>query len=369
MATIYLDDKAVNGKKGVCEYLKIDPNSIPSNRRKEFEVTGGRVDRDGNLRVRKSIDGKPEYSVYVPHLGREVKVRYAVSQSPVREGGFRYTGKTLMEPAEDGSVLMKDENEFIFWFIRPLNRQSPFRREGAKFYYEYKDNDAKAKSEIELEEARIDALSIIVGSDSWSMAQLRQLAKGMNISGVDDMTDLVVKKNLKDRAYKDPLEFYKTANSREVIFSGKIQEAIDLKVLHVVDKNGMRRWYLNDEEILPIQYGDDPLNALKNHLSSEWYKYADEVNRGLEGRTVASNLNNPANDEFFEEAPKVSQKAEMNVSFIEALNELKKDEIKFEKIKKLAEADIEDPSLHWATRKSYNENKELIDAYKASLEQ
>lgn len=367
---IYLDDKVMNGKKEVLEYLKLPTNSIPEVRRKELEVLGGKRDRDGNLRISKSIYGVAEYTVFVPLLGREVKFRLATRQTPNKDRGFDYAPKNIgIEPAEDGTVLVTDELEFVFWFLRPMCDQSPFRKSSAKSFYRFKDNEANSKAEAAQEEARIDAMSMIYGSNRKSFKELREVAKGFNIPGVDDMSDAVVQSELKKQVIADPVLFYNKATSRELVFSGKVQHAIDQGILVVQNINGMKRWYLGSDEILPLSHGIDDVKALKEFLSEQWYLYSDTIQKLLDNKSIESNLANPSNDfSFFEQesfkGPEI--KAELNASTIKALKEIEETPFLKEKILKLVDIDPEDPSIHFKTRESYDKNKHYIEAYRES---
>lgn len=367
MATIYLDDKAMNGRDAILKELKLDLNTLPGSRRKEFEVLGGKRDKDGNLRISKSIYGVAEYTVHVPMLGRDVRVRLATSQRANKDKGFDYFPKNIgIEPAEDGSVLITDELEFLFWFLRPMCRQSPFRKRHSKVFYEFKDLDAKAVLEGKLEEAKIDAMSMIYGVGRKTMKELREIAKGMNLPGVDDMTDAVVQSTLKKEANADPVAFYNRATSREIIFSGKIQEAIDTQVLQVKMINGMKRWYLLETEILPLQHGMDDIAALKEFLSAQWYLYSDSIQNAIDQVSISSSLNNPANDAAFAEQEDhvVPQStSEMSASLQAILKEIEEKPYLKEKVIRLSTVDLEDPSLHVATRKSYDANRHYVEAY------
>lgn len=368
---IYIDDVVMNGKAEICHALGIDKNTIPVHRRKLFEFTHKKPDADGRVRSKKSIGGKPEYSVMVPKLGREVKVRYGISQRKDKDQNFVYAPTMLsLEPAEDGSVLMSDELAFIFWFLRPMCRQSPFRQRTDKFFYEYQDNEAKATATVEKEQKRIDALNIIVGvNEGWSMSKLRQLAKGMKMSGVDDMTDNVVKDKLIAKAYSDPLEFVNQASSREIIFSGKIQEAIDRNILNIKKPNGMARWYLNEEEILPLQYGVDERAELMNYMALNWHLHADKLQAALDNKTIETNLNNPENDKFFDEpVPEVNMPAQIGASMTDLMKQLNEDEKLREKIIRFSKLDPEDPSVHHMIRRQIKDAMPLIEAYRKSLE-
>jgi len=94
----------------------------------------------------------------------------------------------------------------------------------------------------------------------------------------------------------------------------------------------------------------------------------------LEGATLSTYLDNPVNDEAFSNEAKVLQNrvlAELTPEQLDALKKMRATDWQENKIAKLAVVDINDPKLHHATKKSYEENKALIDAYlleKAQLE-
>jgi hypothetical protein len=366
---LYIEDKPMT-KKEVCEFLDIPIHSIPTNRRRVIQMNTKIIDDKGTKRSAKSIGGKPEYSIFVPKLQREVKIRYAISQKKLKDDIFSYTPKTLsLIPAEDGSVLVNDDAQFMYWYLNPFCNHSPFKKPDAHVYYEYQDKNAEATKELQREEDIINAMSIIVGHAAWNDIQLKHLAKGMGVAGVDDMTPMVVKHHLKKLVHKDPIKFFNQANSREVIFTGKIQEAIDQNILILKSINGMQRWFLKEEEILPIQYGQEPSTELKQFMAEKWYLFADKINNALNGVTISSNLNNPINDEAFENEAKASGvqiKAEMTPEMHILLKEIKEKDWLQAKIEKLASYDVNDPTLHFASRKSYMENIKYIEAYKAS---
>lgn len=366
---LYLDDKPMT-KKAALEFLGISPTFIPQTRRKIIECNTRQVDRD-KFRPAKSIGGKPEYLVFVPHLEKEVRIRYANQQRPGKESGsFIYPHpKTLaLKPAEDGTCLIPDELEFLFWFLRPMCLQSPFRNKDSQSFYQFQDNDARATADMALEESRILAMSIIVGPESWTDTQLRQLAKGMNVGGVNDMTPIVVKSELKKLAYKDPAIFYNKANSREVLFNGKIQEAIDGNVLTLKSMNGMQRWYLNNKEILPITFGQDALNELKNHMAEKWYLYETEIRDALAGMDISSKLNNPVNDAAFAKEPVTVTgriKSELSPEEIDLLSKYEKEDWFQNKMQKIDAYDKSDPDkMHPAQLKSWRDNEAVYEAWK-----
>lgn len=363
---IYIDDVVVNKAK-LFETFGVAKNAVPSPREKRFQFPV-RVDSDGNKRHLGRLMCN-EYSIYVPSLNREVRVRYANSQKKDKEENFIYfPTDNEMQAGEGGEVLITDEMVFLFWYINPMNRQSPFRKPQAPVFYEFLDNDHLAKVSNNKDETRITAMSIVLGLNAWPIARLRTLAKGMGIGGVDTMTDDVVKSLLKGRAFKDPDNFINQAESREVAFVGKIQEAIDRNIIQLKTLNGMQRWYMGSNEIVPVQYGIDARKILDDHLSAKWYMYSDEINQLLDGTSIATNLSKPENDEHFEDADMIETISEIDSTVWNEYLVLKADDLKFQKIKKYAEVDLNNPATYTNTKKAVENHAEEIALYRKGLE-
>lgn len=371
----YIDDVAMTKKKAL-EFLGISPSFIPATRLKIIQVVTKRINAD-MVRPPKSIGGKPGYLVYVPHLEKEVMIRYAITPPRPHETihnklVYPHPKTLTLHPAEDGTFLIPDELEFLFWFLRPMCEQSPFRDQAKNFYYGFKDDNATATRDMELEERRILANSIIVGPTSWTDVKLKHLAKGMGIQGVDDMMPMVIKNELRKLAYKDPTDFYNKANSKEVIFTGKIQEAIDQKILVLKSLNGMQRWYLESEEVLPIAFGQNPLIELKNYMAEKWYLYADKIKDALAGVDLSAKLNSPENDSAFADEPEVPKqriRAELSPEEIEVLKDIRSKDWLEEKMKKIDAYNKSDlDKMHPAQRKSYEDNKVAYEVWKKARE-
>lgn len=378
MASLFIDDKKVGGVKQLLEQLELPKDAIPYKKRvKEFQQMVQR-DANGNIRMKdgrsmttRNITGRPEFSVFVPKLGYEVRIRLAQTQRKDKDDGFIYTPNIVdMIPGEDGVATVTDDLEFAFWYLHPWCAHSPFKKVDTEAFFEYKDDDAKSKTDNDTEENRINALSYIVGYNSKPIKELRTIAKGFNIAGVDDMTDDVVKKELRTLANNDPTGFITKIEGRETIFDGKIQELLDRKILDLRTFNGMSRWYLGESEILPISYGQDAIEVLRAELSVRYYLYAERIEDALKSVEIASNLQNPANDEAFEPLMPVNieQKAELSSEQLALLKEMEADTEYMNKIKELAALDPSDPALHHMKLKAYNNNIDAINAYlKSSL--
>lgn len=367
---LYLDDKPVSVKEA-CEILGVNYSDIPKHRKKVLQLPVKVIDDKGTKRSSKSYGGKPEYSVYVDSLQREVKIRWAITQRKENDK-FIYSPNTLwILPAEDGSYIVNNIDEFFFRWVCPSCLHSPFHKKEMAWAYEYQDKDSDAKNEIAREEAIINAMAIVIGNNSWSDSQLIHLAKGMGIGGVDDMTINVVKKQLKDRIHRDPIKFYAQATSREIMFNGKIQEAIDKNVLQLRTLNGMQRWYLGDQEVLPISHGQIPADEIRRYLAENWFKYDKQIADALNNINIASLLSRPENDSAFESLQTQEKtKAELTQEEIDQLSEWRKDDKWEAKMRVIDEYDKSDPArMHPAQLKSWQTNKVAYDLWKKEQEQ
>jgi len=372
----YVDDLKVGGVVELCKALKIPPVSVPFRHRvKEFEMNMERDargnpkrDRDGNYETKRKIAGVPAFTAYIQGQS-EVRVRWAANQRKDKDNLFTYTPTMItLDPGEDGTVYLNNEEEFAFWYLHPWNLQSPFHEKGAPYYFEYKDNDLRSKTENDLEEARVDAISIVVGRNSFSISKLRTIAKGLNFTGVDDMSDEVLRKRLRDYASNDPNGFINKVDSREIVFGGKIQDAIDKGIIVLQNLNGMQRWYINGKELVPVAFGTDPVTVLKDEVSANYHLYAEELDKALSGMNVSAALNNPEMDKYFEEepVPNVLTSFELTDEQKGFLRKMQEEDWFNVKIKKYAELD---PAAitNVQQKKAYNDNLPAIEAYKLSL--
>ena len=275
---LYIDDVKVN-KEQLLSALGLPARLIPSTRKKSFEVVYKRPDKvnKGKWKFTRNVMTEPQFVAYSKEKGFNVRVRYATNVMPKVEAGVainKYSPTYIsLEFGEDGTRPMVDKNEmeFLFWFLHPSNLNSPLRASDAKSpaYYKFADPEGKSMEELQKEEWSINALQIIIGEHRWHIDDLKRLAKGMHISGIDDMTDNEVRVALKKLAIKDPVTFKNRAEGSQVKFDGTIQDAIDKKILTIRSLNGLKRWYLKDEEVLPIPSGADPLIALKEHVVND----------------------------------------------------------------------------------------------------
>ncbi|AIM37379.1 hypothetical protein KO02_12265 [Sphingobacterium sp. ML3W] len=296
MAAIYIDDQKV-GLKKVFEELGIE-NNLPQNvRQRVFELRNIVKDKlNGGVRMPRSIGGVPEFVVFSKKHGHTVKIRYANSQTPRKDKDPLYQPILLsLIPNELGQVEIQDDVTFVFWYLHPLHEFSPFRDKKAGFDFKYLNKDGIAAQEVTKEEYTINALSIILGDKAWNTIRLRQFAKGLRMAGVDDLTDMELKKSLMDLAKKDPVGFYSKTQVSDYQFEGFIQDAIDKGILERKTINGLERWYLVGEEILPIQYGADAQKALSDYIALNTKELIPKIKNALVGETKSSVLNTPEN--------------------------------------------------------------------------
>lgn len=377
MAKLYVDDVNV-GVKELCEVLNIDPKSIPSKLERIFEINPDRITKDeqGNVKTPRRMGVATKFNTFSPLHNKEVTVRYAdVALPQTSKSGLNsvnYSPAQLYINGRDESV--PDDTEYFYRYINPDCFQSPFRKLDSPFRYQFIDKEAKAKLELIKEEQEIRAMALILGDSAFTITELRQIAKGMNISAVDALTDYEVKNQLKYLAKANPNKFFDDARSNSIIFNGLIQDAIDKQQITLNTSNGYRRWYFLSTELCIVPQGGNELQALKEALTKNM-DYLPQIKAAIDGNSVENELDKPENQGFFSQYKKdlditrnqvstnftkenkeVDQLILMEEDVKKFLSELLAESEGGEKINHLRKAKFEKP-----------EYKAAIEAFKAKL--
>ena len=102
-------------------------------------------------------------------------------------------------------------------------------------------------------------------------------------------------------------------------------------------------------------------------MAEKWYLYSDKVNDALKGIDISAKLNNPINDSAFAQEPTVESDRnifELSPEELKLFREMKAKDHIIEKCEKWADHDINDPNLHFQTKKAMEANIEYINLYK-----
>lgn len=301
MAKLFVDDVNV-GVKELCTVLGIDPKTIPSKLERIFEINPDRVTKDeqGNPKTPRRLGISAKFNVFSPVKDKVVTVRYAESALPqTTKAGLNttnYSPAHLFIHGKEQNV--SDDYAYFYMYIHPDNNQSPFRKIDGGYRYLFKDNEALAKADLIKEEQKIRAMALIIGDSAFTMSELIQIAKGMNIPNVDRLEPSVVKNELKKLALANPNKFFDDARSNSIIFNGLIQDALDKNKITLQSSNGYKRWYFGTEEMCIVPQGGNELQALKQAISKNM-DYLPQIKAAIEGNSIENELDKPENQAFF----------------------------------------------------------------------
>lgn len=375
MAKLYVDDVNV-GVKELYAVLDIDPKSIPGKLERIFEINPDRVRKDehGNDKTPRRLGLPTKFNVFSKREGKVVTVRYAENTTQTSRKGFV---ETTYKPAQlyinGREEMVSDDVAYVFMFLHPDCFNSPFRPLDAGFRYVFKDAEAAAKSDLLKDEQEIRAMSLIIGDNAYSMTELRQIAKGMNVPNVDRLSDYEVKNELKKKAKANPNKFFDDARSNSIVFNGLIQDAVDKQIIQLSTANGYKRWYFQGNEVCVIPSGSNEMEALRKAIV-EHMDYIPEIITAIEGKSTENELDKPENQHYFEKYRKSGNVTRADVSKNMDLENKDLDESQkhSENIKLLAEQEQEEAAggkkMHFQRRKLLEKYREEIDAYNASLE-
>lgn len=375
MAKLYVDDVNVGVKQLYAE-LGIDPNSIPKKLARIFEINPNRLTLDEfrNEKAPRALGISTKFDVYSKVHDKVVTVRYAETERHKNENGIRvttYKPAQLFIRGKAGNI--NDDVAFAYMYLHPSCQQSPFRKLNQAFRYLFKDNEAVANADLLREEQVMRAMSMIIGERSYPISQLRQLAKGMNIAGVDDLTDAELKNRLKDLAKNDPVKFFNDSRSNSIQFNGVLQDSVDKGILRIHTNNGFKRWHFYNEELCIINSGTDEMAALKEVVSRRM-ELIPQLQTALEGRTIESEINKPENQQYFD-AFKVSDdvtKQEISPNIKVENKEVDAKAAHEADIKLLAEQEDAElagtKAMHHQRKLKLAKYRDEVDAYRASLQ-
>lgn len=375
MSKIFVDDVNV-GVTELYTVLGIDPNTVPKKLARIYEINPDRVRKDanGNEKTPRRLGVPSKFTAFSKQMGMNITVRYAKESVKENKNGVitnRYSPGHLWINGREENIT--DDLVHIFMYLHPDCFQSPFRQMNGPYRYLFKDNEALAKNDLLREEQEMRAMSMIIGDSALPMSQLKQIAKGMNISGVDSITDAEIKIQLKIKIKQDPNKFYNDARSRNIQFNGLLQDVVDKNIVRMIPNNGYKRWYFMNEELCIIPSGADEMLMLKEAVTKKM-DLIPQFQTALEGRTVESELEKPENSQYFDSF-KVNESATKNSISKNLKNETKEvEELLRHQADIKALSEEEDTELnggvpmHFKRKQKLERLREEVDAYKESLQ-
>jgi hypothetical protein len=373
MSKIFVDDVNV-GVKELYTILGIDPNTVPNKLARIYEINPDKVRRDanGNEKTPRRLGVPTKFTVFSKERGMNVTVRYAKEAIKENKNGFvttRYSPGHLWINGREENVT--DDLVHIMMYLHPDCFQSPFRALNGPFRYLFKDNEALAKNDLLRDEQEMRAMSMIIGDSALPMSQLKQIAKGMNIAGVDLLTDAEIKNQLKIKIKANPNKFYDDARSRSIQFNGLLQDVVDKQIVRIISNNGYKRWYFVNEEICVIPSGADEMLMLKEAVTKKM-DLIPQFQTALEGRTVESELEKPENAHYFNSFNDDVLRNGVSKAIKSENKELEEQLKHQEDIRLLAEEEDRElgggEKMHFQRKKKLEKFRLEVDAYKASLQ-
>jgi len=203
--------------------------------------------------------------------GRDVTARYAETRTQDQNGNFIYSpGHIFIEPLS--MTFNKQDAEklwFIWKFAKNVKNGAAIKKRypsDLEFVHKQKAAEEFIKKEMELEKVRS-----IVLDEKISNSQLKKIAKGIFISGTDDMNKYELKSailshlQVKDEATKIKRyeDFVRVVDVDEVLEArANIQDAIDMGIIKL--DSPTRKWHFYDsksrrklDEIVFVRTGED----------------------------------------------------------------------------------------------------------------
>lgn len=140
-----------------------------------------------------------------------------------------------------GDIEMAETVDLAVWlWLKPDCRQSPFRDKGkVTWTYEYVDKQEKAESGIKKGDVMLQALQ---HAKSLTGADLVLYAKGLGITGVDQMEEIEVQAQMSEIAINNPAMYLEKTGKHSTQFDGRIIDAVDRGLFLLKESFGLKKW-------------------------------------------------------------------------------------------------------------------------------
>lgn len=271
---IYIDDVQTSPEE-VAKLFKVDLKKITKYGVFEINPKKKRKDRlNGGHRFPAGKNIICHFWAVNKETGKTHSIRYADRVDPQVVGTAImnvYTPKKLQFPGEEFHMILQHDKALFFFLSRDC-MDSPFYVKGKPFYYYLQDKEQEARLRVQSTGRVFEAMALLQGKDKLPEARLRMLAKGIGISGVDQMDDeLILIDSLMQVAEKDPEKFIMDAKSKNTSFYGTLQNLIDKGAITFKSMNGMDRWFwgagaLSGQEIIHVDKNANAFESLKAYI-------------------------------------------------------------------------------------------------------
>ena len=171
------------------------------------------------------------------------------------------------------AIYVKNPEEFLWFYLNPQREGSPHNT-GQEVVFYIEDRQREAELKADSSELKTEALSMIYGKNKLSEKRLRDIAKGFNIAGINEMeTFKEVQAALEPYATSNPQKFIDGTDSEDMRMKIVIRNAQDAKILGV--KSGA--WIFNnggtEQKLVYMVGNEDPISRLLH-----FFKHQDKAN-------------------------------------------------------------------------------------------
>lgn len=363
---LFLNDKPASVDE-ICQLLKLKKTDIPFHiKSKNFKRLGFEGKRD--VQTKKAVIprgyGIPNsIDVYLPD-GETAKITYAENVRQENVNGvaiLQYTPLSTMLPGLELSLKEDQRNLFFYLFIHTYNKQSPLNigKPNPNLVYEFVDTERAAR-ELEIKEDELlDALNLL---KSMGEKEVRQIAKGYKIFGVDDMAEVEVRRLLRAKLKENPSQFIINLDDNEIALEGVIQDAIDKGVINERTVGISKVWSIGDKDIATTQIGSLYMPALRVEVESNMELYFPLLQKGIGETIKAAVLKKPEYDRFFSgfKAKKEEVYSPLEAEDHAVIKQVYQEEAEAQKYRNWYAIDVNDTSIHAGTRKAVIKNADNI---------
>jgi len=231
-----------------------------------------------------------EHASYIgidPKTNESVEIRYqkTAPQQTVRNGAVitRYNPRKMRFEGERELIDVNVELEkYVWWYLNPKCRQSPFHTKNHEFRYERHDLEIDAKAEVDKMDDLFAALKPMYAlKEAGKIDELRTIAKGMKIANVDRLgRDGVIKEMLR-KANENPTKFLQMITSHAIRMEGIIEDCIDKKIFVLKTREGIGRWYMGGKEITVVRKDVDATIHLKRFVINGWERESGDFHNKI----------------------------------------------------------------------------------------
>lgn len=298
---LVINDKVIARDK-LCEQFGLEYANIE--KKPEFEGLRTWIDMSngGKKRYNAGFNIVTSFTIEDEETKMPLEIVYATRKSTNKDTKDpEYFPKRVSIQGE-GMNLMGDLDLAVWLALHPMNMTSPLNK-GLKPSIEFVDTRARAKKRIndigQLGEAIVHAKSI-------KGEEMRILAKGLGLYGIENKEDEEVSADLQDFAMKNHVVYMEKKDKRLTMIEGQIEHFVDKGIFKLENVGQVRRWSWTTGERTGETIVDiintvvNAKEALKNHIFNDinnYLFYLNNVSETMSARERAVQALNNIKDE------------------------------------------------------------------------